>query len=79
MPATTSNEKLRRWVADWAEILQPDSIHWCDGSAEEYDQLAQELVDSGELTAEQARDYGLVDAVGRDRELHAPTPPDRIP
>ena len=50
MPGTTSNEKLQAWVAQWAEVLQPDGIYWCDGSAEEYDRLAQELVDSGTFT-----------------------------
>ena len=50
MPGITSNEKLQAWVAEWAEMLQPDDIHWCDGSAEEYDRLAQELVDSGTFT-----------------------------
>ena len=43
----TSNQKLLRWVEEVAELTQPDSIHWCDGSAEEYDRLAQRLVDAG--------------------------------
>jgi phosphoenolpyruvate carboxykinase (GTP) len=43
----TSNESLLRWVEEVAELAQPDSIHWCDGSAEEYDRLAQQLVDAG--------------------------------
>ncbi len=47
MTATTSNEKLQAWVAEWAEIFQPDDIHWCDGSAEEYEALCQSLVDAG--------------------------------
>ena len=37
MGAQTSNQKLLDWVDEWAEILQPDAIDWCDGSAEEYD------------------------------------------
>ena len=36
MAATTSNTRLTQWVNDWAEILQPDSIYWCDGTADEY-------------------------------------------
>ena len=47
MTATTSNDRLRAWVDGWAEILQPDSVHWCDGSDEEYDRLCGELVDGG--------------------------------
>jgi phosphoenolpyruvate carboxykinase (GTP) len=47
MPATTSNVELEAWVKEWAEIFQPDDIHWCDGSAEEYDRLCQDLVDAG--------------------------------
>jgi len=50
MAATTSNARLQKWVNDWAEILQPESIHWCDGSAEEYETLCQVLVDAGTFT-----------------------------
>jgi phosphoenolpyruvate carboxykinase (GTP) len=45
--ALTKNEKLISWVEEFAELAQPDTIHWCDGSAEEYDRLCQELVDRG--------------------------------
>ena len=48
--APTTNTRLMAWVSDWAEILQPDDIYWCDGSAEEYDLLAAELVDKGTFT-----------------------------
>ena len=51
MSGHTGNDKLRRWVEDWAAILQPDDVHWCDGSAEEYDQLCADLVAAGTFTA----------------------------
>ena len=47
MTATTSNANLKAWVDDWAAIFQPDAVHWCDGSGEEYDALCQALVDGG--------------------------------
>ncbi|MFM7125432.1 MAG: phosphoenolpyruvate carboxykinase (GTP) [Actinomycetota bacterium] len=50
MSGSTTNERLKTWVAEWAAILRPASIHWCDGSAEEYDQLCQLLVDGGTFT-----------------------------
>ncbi|HVL95469.1 MAG TPA: phosphoenolpyruvate carboxykinase (GTP) [Solirubrobacteraceae bacterium] len=45
--APTKNAKLLAWVEEVAALTQPDAIHWCDGSAEEYDRLCQELVDAG--------------------------------
>jgi phosphoenolpyruvate carboxykinase (GTP) len=47
VPAATSNRKLLEWVEEVAALTQPDSVHWCDGSAEEYDELCQLLVDAG--------------------------------
>ncbi len=45
--ARTKNQRLISWVEEFAELTQPDSIHWCDGSAEEYDRLCQGLVEAG--------------------------------
>ncbi len=45
--ATTEHPRLRAWVEEMASLTQPDEIHWCDGSAEEYDQLAAALVAAG--------------------------------
>jgi phosphoenolpyruvate carboxykinase (GTP) len=46
-PALTSNRQLLDWVEEVAALTQPDAIHWCEGSAEEYDELCQVLVDAG--------------------------------
>jgi len=51
MSGATGNAKLAQWVDDWAAVLQPDDVHWCDGSAEEYERLCAELVAAGTFTA----------------------------
>jgi phosphoenolpyruvate carboxykinase (GTP) len=43
----TKHERLLAWVEEVAGLTMPDRVHWCDGSAEEYDHLCQVLVDNG--------------------------------
>src|SRR3954469_14175658 len=43
----TKHERLLAWVEEMAAMCKPDRVHWCDGSAEEYDDLCQALVDNG--------------------------------
>ncbi|MBP6219057.1 MAG: phosphoenolpyruvate carboxykinase (GTP) [Oligoflexales bacterium] len=45
----TTHEGLKKWVDEVATLTRPSSIHWCDGSQEEYDSLVQELLKTGEL------------------------------
>ncbi len=47
VPAPTKNERLLAWVQEVAAMTEPDAIHWCDGSAEEYDRLCAQLVEAG--------------------------------
>lgn len=43
----TTNRKLIEWVNQMVQLCKPDSVHWCDGSQEEYDKLANLLVQNG--------------------------------
>jgi phosphoenolpyruvate carboxykinase (GTP) len=45
--ATSRHARLREWVEEVTSLTQPDDVHWCDGSADEYDQFAQTLVAAG--------------------------------
>jgi phosphoenolpyruvate carboxykinase (GTP) len=45
--APTEHAKLVEWVERIAELTEPDSIRWCDGSAQEYEQLCKTLIDAG--------------------------------
>ncbi len=47
VPDFVTNPQAAAWVQEVAELCQPDAIHWCDGSQEEYDRLCAEMVASG--------------------------------
>ena len=44
-------DDVAAWVAQVSELTQPDTVHWCDGSAEESSQLIDTMVKQGTLTA----------------------------
>ena len=46
-PAFVKNAKLSGWVAEIARLVRPASIHWCDGSQAEYEDLCSRLVAGG--------------------------------
>jgi phosphoenolpyruvate carboxykinase (GTP) len=41
------NEKLRRWIKEVVALTEPLSVHLCDGSEEEYNQLCKKMLESG--------------------------------
>src|SRR5436190_15178939 len=43
----TKHPELISWVNEIAELTQPDSVVWCDGSEAEYERLCEELVEKG--------------------------------
>ncbi|MFD4551998.1 phosphoenolpyruvate carboxykinase (GTP) [Streptomyces sp. NPDC058466] len=43
----TQHKELISWVNEIAELTQPDSVVWCDGSEAEYERLSEELVRKG--------------------------------
>ena len=43
----TSNQKLTVWVKEWADLCQPDKVHWCDGSDKENQMLLDMMERNG--------------------------------
>ena len=41
------HSKLERWVEESAQMCKPERIHWCDGSADEYESMLRLLVLTG--------------------------------
>jgi len=46
---TTSNESLQQWIDEIAAQMKPDTIHWCDGSEDEYQRFIDEALETGVL------------------------------
>ena len=41
------NPHLLRWVRKMADLTKPESIHWVDGSQEEYEELCEQMIRAG--------------------------------
>lgn len=48
---TTKLKALQTWVDQVASGTQPDHIHWCDGSDDEYRQMVQTMLADGTMTS----------------------------
>lgn len=51
MSTTVPHKKLNNWVKEVADLCQPDDIHWCDGTREEYNRIMAQAVRSGSAIA----------------------------
>ncbi len=45
--APTTHRRLLEWVDEAVSLCEPEDVHWCDGSADEYDRLCRLLVAAG--------------------------------
>ena len=45
------NTRLVQWVEEVAKLCQPDRVHWCDGSPEEYQAMLRLMVLTGTAVA----------------------------
>lgn len=48
-PEWVRHEGLKRWVAEIANLVEPDAIHWCNGSEQEAARLCLALEEAGTL------------------------------
>lgn len=45
--SSSVSEEIQEWVSKMADFMQPDQVHWCDGSEEENQRLLNLLVEKG--------------------------------
>src|SRR5579872_2532402 len=48
-PDYVKHSKLKAWVAEVADLTQPDAVVWCDGSQAEADRLFALMVEAGSM------------------------------
>ncbi len=48
-PPFVTNRALLKWISDIAALTQPERIHWCDGSQQEWYELTREMIAQGVL------------------------------
>jgi phosphoenolpyruvate carboxykinase (GTP) len=46
-PTYIQHARFREWVEEMVELCQPDVVHFCDGSVEEYNELCNQMVEAG--------------------------------
>jgi len=44
---TCKHSGVQAWVKECQDMMQPDSVHWCDGSKAEYDKMVEILLKAG--------------------------------
>lgn len=48
-PWKVQHPTLVAWVAEMADLCQPEQVRWCDGSQAEYDALCEQMIAAGTL------------------------------
>ena len=46
---STSNKELQSWIEEVSKMTKPESIYWCNGSKEEYEEFIQKMLETGDL------------------------------
>src|ERR1700759_1544145 len=68
--APTRHAALTAWVAEIAQLAQPDEVVWCDGSGTEWDRLTALLEEQGAFT--------LLDPGKRPNSFYAKSDPSDV-